>query len=89
MLAMASKINFDELIKETVRAEVRETLWSILGGNADPSTVAHRTKATKVAPKKRRLSAAGRAAISRAAKARWAKFHAAKRKKARNGNGAK
>jgi hypothetical protein len=33
---------------------------------------------TKAAPKKRRMSAAGRAAISAAAKARWAKVHAAK-----------
>ena len=33
---------------------------------------------TDTAPKKRRMSAAGRAAISAAAKARWAKVHAAK-----------
>jgi hypothetical protein len=33
---------------------------------------------TKAAPKKRRMSAAGRAAISAAAKARWARVHAAK-----------
>jgi len=32
---------------------------------------------TKAAPKKRRMSAAGRAAISAAAKARWAKIRAA------------
>ncbi len=35
------------------------------------------------APKKRRMSAAGRAAISRAAKARWAKIHAAQKKAAK------
>jgi hypothetical protein len=33
---------------------------------------------TDAAPKKRRMSAAGRAAISAAAKARWARVHAAK-----------
>ena len=33
---------------------------------------------TDTAPKKRRMSAAGRAAISAAAKARWARVHAAK-----------
>lgn len=35
------------------------------------------------APKQRRMSAAGRAAISRAAKARWAKIHAAQKKVAK------
>jgi hypothetical protein len=38
-----------------------------------------KAKARAAAPKKRRMSAAGRAAVSAAAKARWARFHAQKR----------
>jgi hypothetical protein len=44
-------------------------------------TVGNGKKAEKAAPKKKRnMSAAGRAAISAAAKARWAKVNAAKKK---------
>lgn len=61
-----------------------DTNWSLTGeaASADPipSKAGKRTRRIKTNPK-RKLSAAGRAAIRKAVKARWAKYHAAKRTK--------
>ena len=58
-------------------AGVREAIKAF-GGNLAASA-----KAAVAGKKKRKLSAAGRAKISKAAKARWAKVRAAKAKAAR------
>ena len=60
-------------LKEKI-ARLNKELAGILGSN-EPAVAA----APKKAPKKRKMSAEGRAAISRAAKARWAKWKAGKK----------
>lgn len=57
--------------------QLESELASIIGSSATAAAPAGK------APKKRRMSAAGREAISRAAKARWAKIHAAQKKAAK------
>lgn len=56
-------------LKERI-AELESELAGILGGSSSASTSA--------APRKNTMSAEGRARIAAAARARWAKFHAAK-----------
>jgi hypothetical protein len=63
-------------------AAVREAI-SAFGGSVAASAK------SIVGKKKRKLSAAGRAKISRAAKARWAKVRAAKAKAGKTGKTAK
>lgn len=59
-------------LKERIE-QLNKELASILGA---PST----STGSEAAPKKRNMSAAGREAIRRAAKARWAKWKAAQKK---------
>jgi len=58
-------------------SRLQTKLTKLLGGEV----VAPAAAKTPAAPRKRRMSAAGRAAISAAAKARWAKLREAKAKK--------
>jgi hypothetical protein len=55
-------------IQERIQS-LKEELGQLLGGSDDTAAIEAPTK-----PKKRKMSAAGRAAISAAAKARWAKI---------------
>jgi hypothetical protein len=57
-------------------SRLQTELTQILGGEVPALAVAK----VPAAPKKRKMSAAGRAAIAAAAKARWAKFREAKAK---------
>jgi len=59
--------------------ELQNQLSAFLGGAVESAP------APVKAPQKRRMSAAGRAAIAAAARARWAKYNAAKRQPAKKG----
>ena len=61
---------------------VEDTIAALNGGAKSPVAPA-RTGSSNSSNGKRTLSAAGRARISRAAKARWAKIRAKKTKKAK------
>ncbi len=61
-------------IQEKIQS-LQKKLAQILGATAEP--------AASDAPKKRKMSAAGRKAIAAAAKARWAKINASKAKPAK------
>jgi hypothetical protein len=63
--------------------ELQDQLNELLGGGASTPTAAV-TEAPK-GPRKHRMSAAGRAAIAAAAKARWAKYNAEKGEPAKKG----
>lgn len=65
-------------IKDKIEALTKE-LNGLLGGSAP---VAKAAPVVKAAKKKRKMSAAGRASIIAAQKARWAKIHATKTKTA-------
>ena len=77
-----------EMLKEE-ESKLQKQLNAVRGAitalNGQAGTAASRIRATNenTSNGKRTLSAAGRAAISRAAKARWARIRAAKRMKTR------
>lgn len=68
-----------EIQKTGLDAKIAE-LRALLSGDAPKRPAAPAVTAAAGSRKSRRLSAAGRKAISEAARKRWAEFHAAKKK---------
>lgn len=72
------KINLESIVKEATAEIIKSMIQAQL-----PARQTRRTRSVKAGPATRKLSPAGRAAIRRAVKARWAKFHAQQRKTAK------
>lgn len=70
-------------INNVLRDVLREMVLESLGGTSEPVKATRRSNGSNGHSKRGQISAAGRAAIGRASKRRWAEFRRAKAARAR------